>query len=581
MKLALVLILFYLCFTHVVPSIAQDKISPTSTPQRQVQGTNEFTVENEPSGIISVLKNFIEGFDSFLGGFIFYTPNPLSNTIKLKDNSEIPGVTKYRDMFNGIAIPVLAIIIAIIAVSKLGSDNVSQLKSFALRFLTVIVLFITVPPALSYSIQANNLLVQKISSTQQFTGFLQNYFDKSQEQIARNESSEKFGIPSFDISLKTGIFKSFGKFIVQIFLFGLTFLFLFGGLMYVGFQFVIRFATLLFLGVIYPIVLPFYLAERTQDIVHIFLKTWLTFLIQQPAFVLGFALATDIFSSILNAKGPSVGLLFFYTGFLFFLGGVNILVARIFGNTWDVMANNMRAAVATRAVGHPVQSQMQSLKRSLAPNILPGLFGKQMNNYGKPNKAHTEEYVTDLANRTNTSSGVRTDTKVENNRVPAAMPQFSQDLSKRGLNVLSENAKQGVVAVSGEAYQYTDPKTGLSSVYSSRHDAIADGVSENRIEPIHLDNNRFIDLSSFNHENPNPHNYSAMQAARRAGKDLDYAHIHEKSPTKKIQHFLELNKSRNETYGISGVIVKRQAKEGSGDIVRMYTNKSYEKHKDI
>ncbi len=329
MKFIYTLLILSIFLFNTSSVLAQNSPTPTSKPQ--VQYTNEFTVENQPSGVVTLLQDFIKGFDSFVGGFVFYTPNPLDKTITLQDKSEIPGVTKYRDMFYQIAIPVLAIIIAAIAVSKLGSDNTQELKNFAVRFVITIVLFITVPHALSYSIQANNLLVEKISTTQKFTGFLDDYFTKTQEKINQGESAEQYGIPSFDISLIGGIFKSFGKFIVQIFLFILTFLFLLMGFLYLGFQFVIRFAALLFLGVLYPIIIPFMLSEKTQPIVQTFFKSWLTFLIQQPAFVLGFAIATDIFTSILQSKGPSVGMLFFYTGFLFFLGGVNILVSRIFG----------------------------------------------------------------------------------------------------------------------------------------------------------------------------------------------------------------------------------------------------------
>jgi len=227
-------------------TFAQEPV-PTPTPNPiQIQWMNEFSVDNQPSAVITILKNFLNGFDSFLGGFIFYTPNPLANKIILKDNSEIPGVTKYRNMFNQIAIPVLAIIISAIAISKIGSDNLQDLKSFAFRFLITIVLFITVPYVLQYSIQANNLFVGKISTTQNTVTFINDYLDQAQTKISEGTNSDQFGIPSFDISLRAGIFKSLGKFIVQILLFALTFIFLLCAFMYIGFQFVIRFATLLF-----------------------------------------------------------------------------------------------------------------------------------------------------------------------------------------------------------------------------------------------------------------------------------------------------------------------------------------------
>ena len=494
-----------------IVSFAQD--SPTPTPQPQVRYTNEFTTNNSPQTVVSLLKSFINGFDSFLGGFIFYTPDPLANTIVLKDKTEIPGITKYRDMFMQIAIPILAIIIAIIAISKLGSDNVLELKSFALRFLVVIVLFITVPYVLSYSIQANNLLVDKISATQNVTTFLSNYFDQAQTKIDSGIPAETFGIPSFDISLQSGVLQSLGKFVVQILLFALTFIFLLVGLLYIGFQFVIRFATLLFLGVLYPIVIPFALSPKTESVVYTFFRMWMTALIQQPAFVLGFAIATDVFAAILSSKGPSVGMLFFYTGFLFFLGGVNMLVARIFGDSFTAMSNNMQAMIATRSVSTPVASAFRDFRRGLmggsmaktaGQSIKNGLDKRNSDSYDSAPKSSLTDYE-GLRKYTNNKSSDDFSTTKE-----SAIPPFSKNISENGLKVAMENSKQGVVAVSGEAYQYEDKKSGLTSIYPNRIEAVQDGVSEDKLSKISLDRSRFIDMSSFSASNPNPHNYNAL-----------------------------------------------------------------------
>lgn len=581
MRVIVFVYLTLLFFVLTVPRVAAQAETPI--PQSVPQSSNEFTVQDEPSSIITLLKNFVEGFDSLLGGFIFYTPDPLASTITLKDHSEIPGVAKYRNIFYQIAIPILAIIIAGIAITKLGSDNTQQLKSFAIRFLIVIVLFITVPSVLSYSIQFNNLLVEKISVTQQFTSFLNEYFDKAQEQINQNQDSEKYGIPSFDMSLKSGIFHSLGKFIVQVFLFALTFLFLLCGFLYLGFQFVIRFASLLFLGVIYPIVIPFALSQRTEGVVYSFFKSWFTFLIQQPAFVLGFSIATDIFTSILKAQGPSVGMLFFYTGFLFFLGGVNMLVARIFGDIWSTMSTNMLAAISTRAVSSPVRSTIGDFKRGLVGGSLSNNFGRYIHN------SVTKKKQTDDPNSPPSNEGGSNHPK-NNWEIPPDLiktnsgkvtPPFSQKLSDKGLTIEAENPKQGVVSVSGETYTYHDSKSGLTSYYPTRFEAIQDGIPEGKLQRTTLDRAQFIDLSSFHAKNPNPHNFNAMQEAKKNGKDLNYAYINKASPPQRVKHFLELSKARNEVYGIKGVIVERQAKQGSDQIIRMYSDKTYEKRKNI
>jgi len=579
-----------LCLLFLITFITQTVYAqietPTPTPQPQIQWMNEFTVENEPNTIIVILQHFISGFDSIIGGFVFYTPDPLADTIKLKDNSEIPGMTHYRNMFYQIAIPVLAIVIAGLAISKLGTDNTHELKSFAVRFVIVIALFLVVPSILSYSVQFNNLLVSKISTTAQFTQPLSAYFDKAQEQIDNNEDPEQYGIFNLDFSLVNGVFRSVGKFIVQIFLFCLTFLFLLAGFLYIGFQFVIRFATLLFLGVLYPIVLPFALTERTQGMVFTFFKIWFTLLIQQPAFVLGFSIASSIFTSMLDSSGPSIGLLFFYTGFLFFLGGVNVLVARIFGDTWTVMSGTMLATLASRSTGQPVQSSFNDFKKGLFGGSLAMVTGRLLREgvFPKGNSSGDSDNVNNTHSnkkkeqKTISSSEPNT-TSYEDGR--SYIPPFSRSLEQKGLSVETRNLKQGVVAVSGEAYRYEDKKAGLTSYYPTRIDAIQDGISEGKLEHVEMDNKQFIDLSNFDRAHPNPHNFNAMEESKKQGKDIDYAFVKQSSPPRKIKHFLELSKERNKAYGIEGVIVQRQARQGTEPVIRMYSDKTYEKRKNI
>lgn len=577
MKTIVVMLISILTFL-IVPSLALAEEEPTPIPTPKIEYTNEFSVQNEPSSIITLLKDFIGGFDSLLGGFIFYTPDPFAENIKLKDDSTIPGVTKYRDTFQTIAIPILAIVIAVFAITKIGSDNTYELKSFGIRFIIVIALFVTVPTVLSYTVQFNNLLVKQISETQEFTGFLNDYFDKSQEAVANNESSEKFGIPSFDVALQGGIFRSLGKFIVQIFLFLITFLFLLCGFLYLGFQFVIRFATLLFLGVIYPVVIPFALTERTQHIVQTYFKTWFTFLIQQPAFALGFAISSDIFASILQSQGPSVGMLFFYTGFLFFLGGVNVLAAKIFGDVWTAASGNMLAAVSARAVGSPVSSSLKDFKQGAFGKSLSQTLGNKARSWVAPAKD-----TLDTNSKLDTTTTEKKERKSYYHKDTNTKPdsQFAVSLANKGFGITQENKKQGIVSVSGDAFKYEDNRSGLTTYYPTVTEAVQDGIPQEKLERVDLQKASFIDLSSFDKSNPNPHNFNAMQEAKKEGKEIDFAYVNKSSPPRKIKNFLELSQTRNEAYGIQGVIVERQAKNGSDSSIRLYSHKNYEKRKNI
>ncbi len=575
----LIIILFTTFLFLLNPSVAIADNTPTPTPAPQVQFVNQFTVQNQPSVIVGLLKTFITGFDSFLGGFIFYTPDPLANPIVLKDNSQIPGMTKYRDMFYQIALPLVAIIVAAFAIGRLGSENLYSLKSFFVRLLIVVVLFITTPYVLSYSVQFNNLLVSKISNTQTMTSFLNDYFDQTSAQI-NNTNSDQYGIPSFDLSLASGVLNSLGKFIVQILLFAITFLFLLFGLIYIGFQFVIRFAAILFLGVLYPVVIPFALSEKTEQIVFTFFKTWFTFLIAQPAFVLGFAIATDIFDSLLKAKGPSIGLLFFYTGFLFFLGGVNVLVGRIFGDFWGSFATNMQAAVATRATTSTITS---------APGVLRGLIAKgsglvnaykanttkgaQSDKGGGGNSGGDPNQIGGVAKQgysyypRNWSQGAGKESTV----IPGS---FSSDLSKQGYQVAMENKNQGIVSVSGTGYSYSNPKTGLTSIYTSRNDAVQDGALQKDIRTVQLNNEQFIDPSLFANDRINPHNRVIDQEAKKMNKDPNVSYLSSTNSPERVRNFLDLTRERNKSLGVSGVMIKRYGSMGGKDrIIRLYTDK--------
>ncbi len=558
-----VLPLVFLTFLLLKPVFVFAENTPTPTPQVQIQYTNEFSVQNQPSDIITLLKNFISGLDSILGGFIFYTPNPLTSTISLKDGTQITGVTKYKDLFNQIAVPVLAIVIAAFAIAKIGSDNAAELKSFALRFLIVMVLFLTVPTVLSYSIQANNLLVDKISSTQQFTGFLNNYLDQSQQQINQNKAPEKFGIPSFDISLKGGILQSLGKFILQVFLFALTFLFLLGGFLFIGFQFAIRFATLLFLGVLYPIVIPFMLTEKTQHIVYSFFRTWFTALIQQPAFVLGFAIATDIFKSLLSSSGPSVGMLFLYTGFLFFLGGVTMLTANIFGEAWNVAHTIVHSNIASSRVKQSLSSISSIARHNLIPKTLNGLSTATSSNHKSGNYSYTPARKPFSPRPINANNG---------SQFKKHLPQFSYELSRKGLNAKVENPKQGIVSLTGAAYSHQNKKTGLTSIYPSQLEAMQDGAPTRDLNKVSLNNAHFVDLSAFSKVNPNPHNENAMLESKKRGKDLSFAYVKSSSPPGRVRNFLNVAKERNDALGIKGVIIKRHGSRSSDQIIRIYSD---------
>lgn len=283
-------------------------------------------------------------------------------------------------------------------------------------------------------------------------------------------------------------------------------------------------------------------------------------------------------------------MLFFYTGFLFFLGGVNVLVARIFGDTWTAFSTNMGAAVATRAVTFPIQSRVDNFKRGLVGGngSVSTLMGQKIRKEFD-NRRSGGETNTPTGSKNYTYGTGKSFSKGDGNsyqssplydiKTPDKRPRLSQGLSQRGMNVQMENYKQGVVSISGEAYKHDDAKSGLTSYYPTRSDAIRDGASESQLQKVTLEQDKFIDLSTFTKDHPNPHNFNAMQEAKRKGKDIDYAYVNESSPPQKVKQFLEMSKSRNEAYGIKGVVVRRQGKDSSDHIIRLYSENTKSKSK--
>ncbi|MGH7202964.1 MAG: hypothetical protein ACREHC_00800 [Candidatus Levyibacteriota bacterium] len=372
------LLLIFSGLTLVRPASAQTISIPPSDVSQQASGSSSsITTKSDANDTIPIIKNFVSSTDKLLGGFIFFTPDVFATTVMLKDGTVLPGLSTYRDIFYAISIPIVAIAIAFFALRRLNDDTPFAFKALLSKLLLVAVLFIITPTLLSYSIQANNLLVQKITSEQKFSQFITNFLDNEQQQIQKGADPQEFGIPNTQPTFFGGIVQSFWKFLLQSALFLIALFFFLIGILFIAFQFIIRFASLLFLSVLFPIAIPFALSEKTEGITNMYFKTWFTFLIHQPAFALGYMLATGFLSAILSTNGASLGMLFFYSGFLFFLGGVNTLVASIFGSSWTAIGSNVAASILTAPFG---KSANEFKRGVMGPNTtsISNMAGQQV-----------------------------------------------------------------------------------------------------------------------------------------------------------------------------------------------------------
>lgn len=329
MKLcAIVLLILFLCFLSVPVALAQTT-TPTPLPTGEVTNT-------QPDS--SILHSFISGFDWISSGLIFYTPSLLDSTIKLQDGTELTGMSTFRTIFYDIAVPLFVLITAFVAFRHISNDNAMQLQQFFKRLILIVALFIITPAILSYSIQFTNLLNEKIISSNSYNlSTLLNDFLAGFTQMPVSQSL--FGITPIIPNWNT---------ILQLIILIISIGFLLIGFIYIVFQAVIRFIALLVLSVIFPVVLPFALSEKTENITNTYFRTWFSFLIQQPAFVLGFAIVSAILTSIAQAHNNSIGTLFIYSGALIFLGGINVFIGRIFGEGWSLMTTSAQSMIVAR-----------------------------------------------------------------------------------------------------------------------------------------------------------------------------------------------------------------------------------------
>lgn len=293
----LLLVLFILLVLSVRSVNAQTTSNPTPTPQT-------IPTTEAPASTSNTLSTFFSGFDWISSGLIFNTPSILDNTIKLSDGTELSGLSSYRNIFYDIATPLFVVIISFIALSHITHDNTAKLKNFFKRLVFVLVLFIITPSTLGYSIQFINLLNNAINGQAglNFITFITDY-------INSGDFMKTLSLTSSPLLLIFSL-----NSLLQLILFVIAIGFFLISFLYIVFQAMIRFVALLLLSVIFPLVLPFALSERTESIPNTYFKMWFTFLIQQPAFVLGFAIVSTVLGSLLKAHGGSIGTLFLFSG---------------------------------------------------------------------------------------------------------------------------------------------------------------------------------------------------------------------------------------------------------------------------
>ncbi len=559
--------------------------------------------QDKPDKEIATIKKILTSIDSLAGGYVFTTPDVFSEPVTLQDGGLINGLDTYRTLFFNISIPLYVILLLWFGIKIMTTGNVGQIRAFVLRNIVVIFLYIALAPILSYSIQFNNALTSSIMDIASrnlaspiqaqpgITTFASEYFTKGQEQINSGQSSpEDIGVPHVSTF---NFFQSISDSILKTMFYLISLFALLLGLAFIAFQFYIRFITLLFLSIFLPLVIPFALLEQTEKTVSTYLKIWFTFLIHQPAFALGYGVIVLVANNILTSNGASFGLLMLYTAFLFFLGTVNVLVARIFADGWVAIGANFEAKMASSAglaalsipfnragaflndtkngflsasTGVPVSGAGASLGRFMYGKYQQRKQSSDNDNSaggtssGSGGHAASEPQTSINADKGNTSpsGGIvgKGATIKKDNKIYKPF-SFSNEFAKNGFSTQVVDKPNGLVSMQGAGYGYYDKKHDQTYIYPTKQDAIASGLSESQITRTNLEKGKYIDLSTFGDmKHPSPHNTWATTEAKRQGLKSNYAHLTPRSSPDRINNFFSIADDRNKQLNVNGVVVK-------------------------
>jgi hypothetical protein len=290
---------------------------------------------------------------------------------------------------------------------------------------------------------------------------------------------------------------------------------------------------------------------------------WFTFLIQQPAFILGFAIVSSLLESLLKAHGGNIGSLFLFSGSLIFLGGVNVLVGRIFADGWTLVAANAQSFRGANIISSFGTQTVRDIKKGAftgRPTGIRSAIGAYLATAKMPSSLLLQRFSKGVTDNNNYTSG------------SIAQPSFTKELVEKG--VQAKDQEKGIVSLTGKGFLYTNPKTGLQEIYSSKQDAIQDGREEQEITKTRFNGN-FLDLS---HKEGKKYYNTRISKERKIQGVPFPTHLTPSADTIRGNNFLTIGEDILRQDNVNGVIVKRygnnNGKKTKNRIIRIYKQKT-------
>lgn len=452
------------------------------------------------------------------------------------------------------------ILISIQAFNMITEDRKSDLRGFILRILGGLSLLIGTKYLLSLSIILTNLLSSRIMNNSGVEMVVDSLFDAIEKQP--QDGIWDFVVKVFNSGFQTNFFSQI-QYWPLIFALGLLFLML----LYIAFQLIIRFLNLFFLSAVYPMTAVFALHPKTEGIVNGFWKQWTTFLIQQPVFILGFRIMNDMLGELFTSSTVDLDELIILIGFLLFISTMNILAAKLWGDAFSAVSQNITAGLAAGALKSTLIDKPLAMGKSLlsrgSGNENPLVKLENTNNVNLNtdfNLGEAKKKSDQSADKSDPAEVLKKKSgqpKSEDNRSP-----LMKELSGSGYAVTE--ADQGKLNVSGQFVTGEIGDSGVTTLFTNKEAALKAGVPQEDLQEISLNNLSVQDASNTKMTrkyNDWVKDFAADNNGHAANTGISYV-----SNDKKVQKSMAIAESANLQRGIQAVAVKNDLPQGDKSI---------------
>lgn len=568
---------------------------------------------------IESAKNGIELFSDTLDLFVGYTPHVEENKIELKvptsDGNEVIKTINNADFlrkpFLVISIAILAVLISVRGVQYITSDerDWGSFKGELMNYVWTILLLLAAPLIFFISISITNAFNKELLGEQNLSSFIIEFFEDLEAEVDLDNLEvdaddnktigdwiqdifnwgSKEAVQELPEEMQTQL-SVIGYVQAMPYMIPIALMFLF--FLFIAFQFIIRFISLYFLTVIYPLIMPFYLIKGTRGFITSYWKVWATTLVHQPAFILGYVLIANLLKSIVTG-GATFNSLLIFVGFLIFLTGINVFMGRIVGDAWSALSQTALAGIGTmlgkKAIDTPIDTVRRTAdsgKRGLLGGTITDIPSFVGRNVGaklgiiKSHKLPADErcgiediakavaggavvgqMTKGMANTTKSDGKFGTKFSGKQELKDITKSNFGKELADSGMEIKPIDNGLGVISTTGEMWSPKESdEFGLYPNFASKEQAIKAGYKENELEKVNADKLNFIDTANMKARGRFNGTVTKIVQNKgiQQGKRKNATHFADRAPSAdRIKNVFKFAGGNLKSKGIRGVSSKR------------------------